>query len=120
MTDLFVVAMTVNGTDEKRYLYHDPDCGYIMSQTPRDGIRGASLFPTFDEARIHYDYILNAKPSVMSNGTVYPPTDIHNGLGINNARPSASGELLIEKVTTQVVLGSPVAGAINKPTGYSY
>jgi hypothetical protein len=118
--NLFLISMTVAGTDEIRYMYNDRDCGYGFSPSPDKSIKGAMLFNTFEEAEKVYRRILEAKPMAYHDGTIFPPTDIHNGLGICIDRPTACGELRIEKVQTLAVIGSPVSGEIKKPKGFIY
>lgn len=115
---LYVIECTVDGTDEVRYIRHDPDCGYLLEAT---SLASATMFNTAREATRVFMEITQERPAVYTDGTIYPPHNISRGLGICNARPLASGTLSI----LPVMLGLPgaarhIEGEIKRPVGYRY
>ena len=118
MTDkCFVVAITDNVSQKRKFLGYDASYGYVFNFD--DSLNGASFFTKY-EALKQYNAILNSKPQPTTDGTIYPPIEIHRGLDICNIKERASGVLSIIELKFVTVETDAVAGEIKRPTGYTY
>jgi len=119
MTDKnYVVAISNNHIQDRKLLCYEPGCGFLFGFGDTS-LADASFF-TYDEALARYNAILEEKPAISSDGTIYPAPSLHRGLSISNAKPYAAGVLSILHVSLVPVANVVVEAQIKRPTGFTY
>lgn len=114
---MYVISITED-FGEPKYMYDSLECGHVFGCNT---IIGAKIM-SFDEAeRIFNDLVAKKdNTSATTDGTIYPVSFIHSGLGISNAKPRASGSLAIVGIKLDIMKANLVKGEIKKPTGFKY
>lgn len=113
----YVISLVDLDTGQEGFLYHDPECGYLMKWPY---LSGAAFF-TLEDAEKHLKALLDEKEIVYASGEKFPPDFIARGLDMSYAKMKARGALCIKRIELATI-GTPVLvqGEIKRPTGFIY
>jgi len=113
----FVIVLKVN-KDTFDYFAIDHTSGGYPYWTRL--VKNAKIFETKEDAEKELTSDAFTKNSIMTDGTMLPPSMVQSGANINYRKKSGTAEIAISKL--EVVLGNCIEffGEIKKPTGITY
>lgn len=119
MKNVYVISVTTEDGEVKYLGFDSASGGYPYWST---SFHGAELMP-LEKAEKEFEILKQknlAKPSVYSDGTRYPATEIHSALDLSNRKTSGTGVINLHKITLTGVSAFNISGKIEKPKGFTY